>query len=42
MQFLNGLHPELKTHVNRALAVIPQATLDQTVELARCLSDCEP
>jgi hypothetical protein len=35
VQFLSGLHPELREKVENSLVVVPSATLDQTLEFAR-------
>ena len=42
MQFLSGLNPELGVLVKQSLASFPKASLDQTVELARNLSELVP
>ena len=42
VQFLSGLNPELGVLVKQSLASFPKASLDQTVELARNLSELLP
>ena len=42
VQFLSGLNPELAVLVKQSLASFPKASLDQTVELARNLSELVP
>ena len=42
VQFLSGLNPELGILVKQSLASFPKASLDQTVELARNLSELVP
>jgi hypothetical protein len=42
VQFLSGVNPELAVLVKQSLATFPKASLDQTVELARNLSELVP